>query len=136
MALATARSIVPLRGLGKWVSTETVPRDTDRRHEHRLSGRHADDPLTFEVGPELVELLHGVPHPVHLTRTTEDAVIAQRWLAEEGTHEVVIPFDVHHPPRQELRSRRHRGLAERLPELGAVADRCTCVGKPTARPAR
>lgn len=31
---------------------------------------------------ELEELLGGVPHPVHLTRTTRDAALAERWLAE------------------------------------------------------
>ncbi len=31
---------------------------------------------------ELVDLLDGVPDPVHVTRTTEDAAQARRWLAE------------------------------------------------------
>ncbi|MAY50079.1 MAG: ATP-dependent DNA ligase [Microbacterium sp.] len=31
---------------------------------------------------ELVDLLGGVPHPVHVTRTTADAAVAERWLAE------------------------------------------------------
>ena len=31
---------------------------------------------------ELVDLLGGVPHPVHVTRTTADADVAERWLAE------------------------------------------------------
>lgn len=30
----------------------------------------------------LERLLAGVPHPVHLTRTTADATLAERWLAE------------------------------------------------------
>lgn len=31
---------------------------------------------------ELLDLLAGVPHPVHVTRTTEDASLAERWLSE------------------------------------------------------
>ncbi len=31
---------------------------------------------------ELEDLVGGVPHPVHLTRTTTDAALAARWLAE------------------------------------------------------
>ena len=31
---------------------------------------------------ELVDLLGGVPHPVHVTRTPADAAVAERWLAE------------------------------------------------------
>ncbi len=31
---------------------------------------------------ELVDLLGGVPHPVHVTRTTEDPDLARRWLDE------------------------------------------------------
>ncbi|MDY0910495.1 ATP-dependent DNA ligase [Microbacterium sp. CFBP9034] len=31
---------------------------------------------------ELVDLLAGVPHPVHVTRTTDDPEVAQRWLSE------------------------------------------------------
>ena len=31
---------------------------------------------------ELVDLLGGVPHPVHATRTTDDPALARRWLAE------------------------------------------------------
>ncbi len=31
---------------------------------------------------ELVDLLAGVPHPVHVTRTTDDPTLAERWLAE------------------------------------------------------
>ena len=31
---------------------------------------------------QLEDLLAGVPHPVHLTRTTGDAALAERWLAE------------------------------------------------------
>lgn len=31
---------------------------------------------------ELVDLLGGVPHPVHVTRTTDDPALAKRWLAE------------------------------------------------------
>jgi len=31
---------------------------------------------------ELVDLLGGVPHPVHVTRTTDDPELAGRWLAE------------------------------------------------------
>ena len=31
---------------------------------------------------ELVELLRGLPDPVHVTRTTDDADLARRWLAE------------------------------------------------------
>ena len=31
---------------------------------------------------ELEDLLSGVPHPVHLTRTTRDSELAERWLAE------------------------------------------------------
>ncbi|WP_243077303.1 ATP-dependent DNA ligase [Microbacterium sp. SS28] len=31
---------------------------------------------------ELVDLLTGVPHPVHVTRTTADAALAERWLSE------------------------------------------------------
>lgn len=31
---------------------------------------------------ELVDLLGAVPHPVHVTRTTDDAELAARWLAE------------------------------------------------------
>ena len=31
---------------------------------------------------ELVDLLKGVPHPVHVTRTTDDADLARRWLSE------------------------------------------------------
>jgi ATP-dependent DNA ligase len=40
-----------------------------------------DEP--FEVRrAQLVELLGDVPHPVHVTRTTEDAALARRWLEE------------------------------------------------------
>jgi ATP-dependent DNA ligase len=40
-----------------------------------------DEP--FEVRrAELVDLLGGVPHPVHVTRTTDDPDMARRWLAE------------------------------------------------------
>jgi ATP-dependent DNA ligase len=31
---------------------------------------------------ELVDLLGGVPHPIHVTRTTDDPAVAERWLAE------------------------------------------------------
>jgi ATP-dependent DNA ligase len=31
---------------------------------------------------ELVDLLGGVPHPIHVTRTTDDPAVADRWLAE------------------------------------------------------
>ena len=31
---------------------------------------------------QLEELLRDVPHPVHLTRTSDDAALAERWLAE------------------------------------------------------
>ncbi|MCR2809024.1 MULTISPECIES: ATP-dependent DNA ligase [unclassified Microbacterium] len=31
---------------------------------------------------ELVELLTGLPHPIHVTRTTTDAATARRWLSE------------------------------------------------------
>ncbi len=31
---------------------------------------------------QLVDLLEGVPHPVHVTRTTDDPDLARRWLAE------------------------------------------------------
>ncbi|RKT36242.1 ATP-dependent DNA ligase [Microbacterium sp. AG1240] len=31
---------------------------------------------------ELVDLLVGLPHPVHVTRTSDDADVARRWLAE------------------------------------------------------
>ncbi len=31
---------------------------------------------------ELEELLRGIPHPVHLTRTTTDPALAERWLAQ------------------------------------------------------
>lgn len=31
---------------------------------------------------QLVDLLGGVPHPVHVTRTTDDPDLARRWLAE------------------------------------------------------
>jgi ATP-dependent DNA ligase len=31
---------------------------------------------------QLVELLRGVPHPVHVTRTSDDPEVARRWLAE------------------------------------------------------
>ena len=31
---------------------------------------------------QLVELLTGVPHPVHVTRTSDDPGVARRWLAE------------------------------------------------------
>lgn len=31
---------------------------------------------------ELVDLLHAVPDPVHVTRTTDDPALAERWLAE------------------------------------------------------
>jgi len=31
---------------------------------------------------QLEELLRDVPHPVHITRTTDDAALAERWLAE------------------------------------------------------
>ena len=31
---------------------------------------------------ELVELLHEVPHPVHVTRTTDEQSVAEQWLAE------------------------------------------------------
>ncbi len=30
----------------------------------------------------LVDLLRGVPHPVHVTRATDDAALAQRWLTQ------------------------------------------------------
>jgi ATP-dependent DNA ligase len=40
-----------------------------------------DEPFSVRRA-ELVELLRGVPHPVHLTRTTEDRDLAERWLAE------------------------------------------------------
>ncbi len=40
-----------------------------------------DEPFSTRRG-ELVDLLGGVPHPVHLTRTTDDAAQAERWLAE------------------------------------------------------
>lgn len=37
----------------------------------------------FEVRrAELVDLLGDVPHPVHVTRTTDDPAVAERWLAE------------------------------------------------------
>src|SRR6187431_2626075 len=37
----------------------------------------------FEVRrAELVDLLRDVPHPVHVTRTTDDPALAERWLAE------------------------------------------------------
>lgn len=37
----------------------------------------------FEVRrAELVDLLGGVPHPIHVTRTTDDPALAERWLAE------------------------------------------------------
>jgi ATP-dependent DNA ligase len=37
----------------------------------------------FEVRrAELVDLLGDVPHPVHVTRTTDDPALAERWLAE------------------------------------------------------
>jgi ATP-dependent DNA ligase len=37
----------------------------------------------FEVRrAELVDLLGGVPDPVHVTRTTDDPAVAERWLAE------------------------------------------------------
>ena len=40
-------------------------------------------PEPFEVRrAELVDLLGGVPHPVHVTRTTDDPALAERWLSE------------------------------------------------------
>ncbi|MBN9182944.1 MAG: ATP-dependent DNA ligase, partial [Microbacterium sp.] len=37
----------------------------------------------FEVRrAELVDLLGGLPHPIHVTRTTDDADLARRWLSE------------------------------------------------------
>jgi ATP-dependent DNA ligase len=37
----------------------------------------------FEVRrAQLVELLSGVPHPVHVTRTSADPAVARRWLAD------------------------------------------------------
>ena len=40
-------------------------------------------PEPFEVRrAQLVDLLGGVPHPVHVTRTTDDPALAERWLAE------------------------------------------------------
>ncbi|KAA9111370.1 ATP-dependent DNA ligase [Microbacterium rhizomatis] len=31
---------------------------------------------------QLVDLLGGLPHPIHVTRTTDDPAVAKRWLAE------------------------------------------------------
>ena len=40
-------------------------------------------PEPFEVRrAELLDLLGGVPHPVHVTRTTDDPALAERWLSE------------------------------------------------------
>ena len=39
------------------------------------------DPFS-ERRAELVELLAGVPDPIHVTRTTDDPALAERWLAE------------------------------------------------------
>ena len=40
-------------------------------------------PEPFEVRrAELVDLLGGLPHPIHVTRTTDDADLARRWLSE------------------------------------------------------
>jgi ATP-dependent DNA ligase len=40
-------------------------------------------PEPFEVRrAQLVDLLGGVPHPIHVTRTTTDAETARRWLSE------------------------------------------------------
>ncbi|WP_375385412.1 ATP-dependent DNA ligase [uncultured Microbacterium sp.] len=37
----------------------------------------------FEVRrAQLVDLLGGLPHPIHVTRTTDDPAVAERWLAE------------------------------------------------------
>lgn len=40
-----------------------------------------DEPFSVRRA-ELVDLLGGVPHPVHVTRTTEDPDVARRWLSE------------------------------------------------------
>lgn len=40
-----------------------------------------DEPFAVRRA-ELVDLLGDVPHPVHVTRTTEDPAVARRWLAE------------------------------------------------------
>ncbi|TDN87520.1 ATP-dependent DNA ligase [Microbacterium sp. BK668] len=40
-----------------------------------------DEPFAVRRA-ELADLLGGVPHPVHVTRTTEDAELARRWLSE------------------------------------------------------
>lgn len=41
----------------------------------------ADEPFA-ERRAQLVDLLGSVPHPVHVTRTTDDPDLARRWLAE------------------------------------------------------
>ncbi|MET0296431.1 MAG: ATP-dependent DNA ligase [Microbacterium sp.] len=40
-----------------------------------------DEPFSVRRA-ELVDLLGDVPHPVHVTRTTDDPEVAERWLAE------------------------------------------------------
>jgi ATP-dependent DNA ligase len=51
---------------------------------------------------ELVDLLGGVPHPIHLTRTSDDPAVARRWLAEfegAGLDGVVAkPLDAPYSP--------------------------------------
>lgn len=47
------------------------------RGERDLQG----EPLAVRRA-QLVELLAGVPHPVHVTRTSDDPAVARRWLAE------------------------------------------------------
>ena len=40
-----------------------------------------DEPFSVRRA-ELVDLLSGVPHPVHVTRTSDDPNTARRWLAQ------------------------------------------------------
>jgi ATP-dependent DNA ligase len=44
--------------------------------------RDLQDAPFSERRTELVDLLSGVPHPVHVTRTSDDPDVARRWLAE------------------------------------------------------
>ncbi|NQX28784.1 ATP-dependent DNA ligase [Microbacteriaceae bacterium VKM Ac-2854] len=72
-----------------------------------------DEPFSTRRA-ELVELIGALPHPVHLSRTTEDVVLAREWLVEfegAGLDGVVAkPLDAAYAPgkRVLLKAKHHR----------------------------
>ncbi len=80
--LGVAFAAHPPRGIPGEHARRRDPGDVHRLRPARPGERDLQNEPFSERRTQLEDLLGAVPHPVHVTRTTDDPDLARRWLAE------------------------------------------------------